>query len=195
MGFPSEGMEGMFRNPMPEVQKFFETRHPRSYRVYHLCSEREYSLSKFYQAVRFPFDDHNCPEFGTIHELCQDASTFLQASPTYAPHIPDTDGPVMVAPPSYSDAGTRGLGNSSVASPCFCRRPFMSGMKSLSLTGELLPQSVTPVVVIHCKAGKGRTGLMICCFLLYEGLFTTAEEALTFYGLQRTSNGKVPSTH
>ena len=38
MGFPSEGMEGMFRNPMIEVQKFFETRHPQSYR-YNLCSD------------------------------------------------------------------------------------------------------------------------------------------------------------
>ena len=33
MGFPSEGLEGAYRNPMPEVQKFLDQRHPDSYKV------------------------------------------------------------------------------------------------------------------------------------------------------------------
>jgi hypothetical protein len=33
MGFPSEGLEGAYRNPMPEVQQFFDTRHPDSFKV------------------------------------------------------------------------------------------------------------------------------------------------------------------
>jgi len=46
------------------------------------------------------------------------------------------------------------------------------------------------VVGINCKAGKGRTGLIICCYLLYTGTCATTDEALRFYGVRRTKDGK-----
>lgn len=46
------------------------------------------------------------------------------------------------------------------------------------------------VVVIHCKAGKGRTGVLICCALLYSRVWNRASDALDYYGAMRTYNKK-----
>lgn len=53
-----------------------------------------------------------------------------------------------------------------------------------------LNQDSKNVAVIHCKAGKGRTGVMISCYLLYSKMFKTAKDSLLYYGLIRTKNGK-----
>ncbi|KAK7394447.1 hypothetical protein VNO78_14975 [Psophocarpus tetragonolobus] len=44
------------------------------------------------------------------------------------------------------------------------------------------------IVVIHCMAGKGRTGLMVCAYLTYCGM--SADEALQLYADRRTTNNE-----
>ena len=41
------------------------------------------------------------------------------------------------------------------------------------------------IVAVHCKAGKGRTGLIIVCYLLFGGLCTETLDARAFYDAQR----------
>ena len=41
------------------------------------------------------------------------------------------------------------------------------------------------IVAINCRAGKGRTGTIICCFLLFVGLFISVEETMKYYSLKR----------
>jgi len=130
MGFPSEGMEGLYRNRMKDMQKFFNTKHPKKYVIYNLCSERHYDPDKFEGRVfPFPFDDHNCPPFDDLEPLCESVDTWLSHDPAN-------------------------------------------------------------VAAMHCKAGKGRTGLVICVYLLHTGTWKDAKSALSFYALSRTTNMK-----
>ena len=132
MGFPSESIEGIYRNSMKDVQKFFVTRHPNHYKIYNLCSERDYSEDRFEKRVaRFPFDDHNPCPFNMILEICRDIDVFLKEHPQN-------------------------------------------------------------VVSVHCKAGKGRTGLIVSSYLLYSQPreFKDADMALEFFATKRTKNKK-----
>eukprot|EP01103_Thecamoeba_quadrilineata_P019257 TRINITY_DN7711_c0_g1_i1.p1 TRINITY_DN7711_c0_g1~~TRINITY_DN7711_c0_g1_i1.p1 ORF type:complete len:793 (+),score=141.93 TRINITY_DN7711_c0_g1_i1:36-2414(+) len=130
MGFPSENMEGIYRNNMADVIRFLDSRHGEHYKVYNLCSERAYDHQKFYNRVEvFPFDDHNAPRFELIEEFCQNVEAWLS---------------------SHEEN----------------------------------------IVAIHCKAGKGRTGVMICSWLLYNKMWNDADEVLKFYAAMRTFNMK-----
>ncbi|KAB2597658.1 dual-specificity protein phosphatase PTEN-like [Pyrus ussuriensis x Pyrus communis] len=51
-------------------------------------------------------------------------------------------------------------------------------------------EGVENVVVVHCKAGMARTGVMICSLLLFLKFFPMAEEAMNYYNHIRCMDGK-----
>ncbi|XP_057449559.1 phosphatidylinositol 3,4,5-trisphosphate 3-phosphatase and protein-tyrosine-phosphatase PTEN2A-like [Lotus japonicus] len=53
-----------------------------------------------------------------------------------------------------------------------------------------LKEDIQNVVVVHCKAGMGRTGLMICSLLMFLKFFPTAEEAIDYFNQKRCIDGK-----
>ncbi|XP_033742878.1 phosphatidylinositol 3,4,5-trisphosphate 3-phosphatase TPTE2-like [Pecten maximus] len=126
MSFPSKGMMAMYRNPVREVARFFDEKHKDHFRIYNLCSERDYDEELFHNRVERVFiDDHNVPRLSEMVDFCDNAREFMSEDPQN-------------------------------------------------------------VIAIHCKGGKGRTGTMICTWLIDCGLFGDAQESLDYFGDRRT---------
>ena len=133
MGFPSVGMEAMYRNAVNDVIEFFEKKHKGNVKIYNLCLEKDriYDKKLFVRSKvgLFPSLDHNPCPVKLILDFCVDICLFL---------ILNLDS----------------------------------------------------VAAVHCKAGKGRTGVMICSYLIFSGLCKNSDEALNYYAIMRTTNKK-----
>jgi phosphatidylinositol-3,4,5-trisphosphate 3-phosphatase/dual-specificity protein phosphatase PTEN len=129
MGFPSKSIEGIYRNPLDEVKKFFRKRHLDHYKVYNLCEEKTYADDLFQKQGYFPFKDHEAPPLNLMMPFCEDAKKYLD-------------------------------------------------------------EDEKNIIAVHCKAGKGRTGTLIACLLMYMNVFKTSDECLQYYGLMRVANAK-----
>lgn len=126
MSFPSSGLMAFYRNPIHEVVRFFETRHKDHYKIYNLCSERDYDESLFHNRVeRICIDDHNVPSLKKMVEFCSDVREWMAADKRN-------------------------------------------------------------IIAVHCKGGKGRTGTIICVWLIDCGLFHDAKDVLEYFGDRRT---------
>lgn len=55
---------------------------------------------------------------------------------------------------------------------------------------DYLNANIDHIVVINCKAGKGRTGTIICSFMLFIGLFNDPELAFEYYAKKRFHSGQ-----
>ena len=65
--------------------------------------------------------------------------------------------------------------------------PSLAQMREFAASAKRwLQQDPDNVIVVHCKGGKGRTGTMICVWLVEAGVFSTAEGSLEYFGQRRT---------
>lgn len=55
---------------------------------------------------------------------------------------------------------------------------------------EWLEADPKHIVAVHCKAGKGRTGMVISAYLIHAGVCATSDAALQFFDTRRTEDGK-----
>jgi phosphatidylinositol-3,4,5-trisphosphate 3-phosphatase and dual-specificity protein phosphatase PTEN len=132
MGWPSVGLEALYRNPVTQVRTFLENRHGGHYRIWNLCVERDYvstALGFKCEVERFCWYDHCPPPFAMMKPLCDSLHSWTRSDPKN-------------------------------------------------------------VAVVHCKAGKGRTGTVIAAFLVHSKQAPTAEASLGIFGWRRTRNGR-----
>lgn len=47
-----------------------------------------------------------------------------------------------------------------------------------------------PDLQVHCKAGRSRTGLVVCGYFLLSGLFETSKEAIEYFNKMRSRDAK-----
>jgi phosphatidylinositol-3,4,5-trisphosphate 3-phosphatase/dual-specificity protein phosphatase PTEN len=86
LGAPCEGGEGMYRNPISEVQRFLALKHRDRFRIYDLRAEKgaSYDASRFggtEHAAAFRFFDHNPAPISLICRAVEDMMEWLNRHP------------------------------------------------------------------------------------------------------------------
>ncbi|KFP06891.1 Phosphatidylinositol 3,4,5-trisphosphate 3-phosphatase TPTE2, partial [Calypte anna] len=59
-------------------------------------------------------------------------------------------------------------------------------LKFTASVREWMGQDEKNIIAIHCKGGKGRTGTMVCTWLIDSDQFESAKESLEYFGERRT---------
>ena len=78
MGFPAIGTESLYRNSMTDIKRFFNNNYGYNYKIYNLCTEKQYNSKEFAHCSQdYTFDDHNPPRFDLMLDFCKDIHTWL----------------------------------------------------------------------------------------------------------------------
>jgi len=122
--------------------------------------------------ARLAREGHQCK----VYNLCAEASR------TYSPAL------LGLSPTSCERHGTY----DHCPCPLALIAPFCRSVDAY------LAEDASHVIAVHCKAGKGRTGMMLCMYLVWSGQCASGAESARLYGERRTRNGKgvtIPSQH
>ena len=198
MSVPAVGGMSLYRNPIDEVARFFRTvrtafgrltpaphacsrrsarvprvpqYHENNFMLFNCTSECVYPLEPFGGNVRrYAVDDHNVPPLETIVAFCKELEQ-ARARPLSHARFATTMVPLI-------SRRSRGPPFSADGRPHLCVCVCVSVQLALTRPGI--------VYAIHCRGGKGRTGTMVCSWLLWTQHCQTAEEALELFQRRRT---------
>ncbi|XP_029029049.1 putative tyrosine-protein phosphatase TPTE [Betta splendens] len=63
-------------------------------------------------------------------------------------------------------------------------------LKYTASVREWMAEDPTNIIAIHCKGGKGRTGTMVCTWLIDSDQFESAQDSLDYFGERRTDKSQ-----
>ncbi|KAK9036287.1 hypothetical protein V6N11_078294 [Hibiscus sabdariffa] len=89
-----------------------------------------------------------------------------------------------------SDVETSAAVDTDVKQPANTNEKSFNGQQCGTSCQSLSTEYNENVVVVHCKAGMGRTGLMICSLVLFLKFYPTAEEVIDYFNQKRCIDGK-----
>jgi hypothetical protein len=215
MGFPSEGREGVYRNPMPEVVRYVcpaGVPHPSTYTAAKTAARTRFGGRRRSHAAQRSFRPRGAAGCGAVltHGGCgagfwRQGTRTTTACSTCASHVrstarvrswPGADGQAgegwshRCSERSYDPAKFQGRGACTtvvthpggggrageVADPVHAvghypfddhNAPPITTFAAFCTDAEAwLNADSKNVCAVHCKAGKGRTGVMICAYMV-----------------------------
>jgi protein-tyrosine phosphatase len=126
MSVPATGRLALFRNPLPEVERFFELKHKNHYRIYNCCPEHPYpDFQSNCEIVKYNVQDHSPPTLSVFIHFLNDATTFMN-------------------------------------------------------------ESTESTIAVHCRGGKGRSGVLCCAWLMHAKEAKSADAAMALFAMSRT---------
>ena len=151
MGFPAQNFESLYRNSMDDVKRFLEEKHKVSRKSFQIKIGVDITISYFFMhmGIHRYMNIVFFQDHFKIYNLCSERIYDTTKFHGRVAHFPFDDH----HPPKFDDI-----------------KPFCEDVT------KWLQKNQKNVAVVHCKAGKGRTGVMICCYLLHSKLCESAEE-------------------
>ncbi|KAK9040413.1 hypothetical protein V6N11_015574 [Hibiscus sabdariffa] len=162
MSFPAQRMRAVYRNPLCQVKSVLEMRHQGHYKG-EVLGSRTTRLTNNPPVARLPrcWDPPKAGEGVGVYNLCIEEDYDPSHFHGRVDRFPFDDNHV----------------------------PHFEMMKKFcESVHSWLSNDPKNIAVVHCMAGKGRTGLMVCAYLVYTGM--SAEEALQLYAQKRTTNNE-----
>lgn len=182
MGFPSTGSQALMRNPLDDVLRYFEVYWSsgvwpvtkQSIEAYINKDEAAF-VRRDQEAIAAFLGSTVSPRF-RVYNLCSERCYRPTRFMGSFERFPSDDH----NPPPLAQ----------MLACCCSAEAFLKGNDTKDADHFGAPTAAERVVAIHCKAGKGRTGVMIVALMLFMKLFDSLDAALKHYNVKRTRDGK-----
>ncbi|KAK4095951.1 phosphatases II [Parathielavia hyrcaniae] len=164
-----------YRNPLDRLVSFLDARHGDGWAIWEFRAEGTgYPDEAVYGRIRhYPWPDHHPPPFGLVPGIVGGMRRWLDGGPLETSAGSSAGGGGGGCCSDGVGDGAQGGGGGAAAA--VGKKEDAGGMAGR-------------VVVVHCKAGKGRSGSMACSYLIAECGWT-AEDALARFTERRMRPG------